>query len=313
MDLDPRYLQTFFVVSRERGFSRAAAVLHRTQPAVSYQVRQLEEQLGAVLFDRTTRTLTLTDAGAKLHALCERFFDEFGRLARGLQAGDVPAEPLRITSVSGFGRYVLYPLLSRERPAAAYSLRFPTAEQVFESLEDGACDVGFVYLPHVSSRLLTAPVWREQLVLVGPPGAKGKTFPRLEAFEDLTFVTYDECEYVFGKWFEGHYGRQPRSMRGTYHFEELEEVVSTVAAGHGWSILPDHCVAQAARQGTVVIAPAPGRKQVTNLIYSVQRANAPENPAALRLIDALRTASEQPDATAPRSKQRRSPARRSAR
>ncbi|NTX50357.1 LysR family transcriptional regulator [Myxococcus sp. CA039A] len=302
MDLDPRYLETFLTVSRERGFSRAATVLHRTQPAVSYQIHQLEQQLGTVLFDRTTRRLTLTDAGTKLHALCERFFDEFGRLARTFKEGDTQPAPLRIASVSGFGRYVLYPLLSRERASAPYSLRFPTADQVFSSLEDGVCDVGFVYLPHVSSRLLTAPVWREELVLVGPPQARGRAFPSLAAFEDLAFITYDECEYVFGKWFEGHYGRQPRSVRGTYHFEELEEVLGTVAAGHGWSILPDHCVAQAARQGTVVVPQAPSRQQVVNLIYSVQRASAPENPAALRLIESLRTASEQRGLTAPKTR-----------
>lgn len=293
MDLDPRYLETFLTVSRERGFSRAATVLHRTQPAVSYQIHQLEQQLGTVLFDRTTRRLTLTDAGTKLHALCERFFGEFGQLARSFKEGDTRPAPLRIASVSGFGRYVLYPLLSRELAASPYSLRFPTADQVFTALEDGACDVGFVYRPHVSSRLLTAPVWREELVLIGPPKARGRAFPQLADFEDLAFITYDECEYVFGKWFEGHYGRQPRSVRGTYHFEELEEVLGTVAAGHGWSILPDHCVAQAAREGTVVVPSAPSRQPVVNLIYAVQRASAPENPLAHRIIEALRTRSEQ--------------------
>ncbi|NVJ22369.1 MULTISPECIES: LysR family transcriptional regulator [Myxococcus] len=310
MDLDPRYLETFLTVSRERGFSRAATVLHRTQPAVSYQIRQLEQQLGTVLFDRTTRRLTLTDAGSKLHALCERFFDEFGQLARSFKEGDTRPAPLRIASVSGFGRHVLYPLLASELAASPYSLRFPTADQVFASLEDGACDVGFVYLPHVSSRLLTAPVWREELVLVGPPQARGRAFPQLADFEDLAFITYDECEYVFGKWFEGHYGRQPRSVRGTYHFEELEEVLGTVAAGHGWSILPDHCVAQAARQGTVVIPPAPSRQPVVNLIYAVQRASAPENPLARRIIEALRTQGEQRGHS---SKPRRKAPRRTAR
>ncbi|MCP3100629.1 LysR family transcriptional regulator [Myxococcus sp. K15C18031901] len=306
MDLDPRYLETFLMVSRERGFGRAATLLHRTQPAVSYQIQKLEEQLGTRLFDRTTRRLTLTESGAKLHALCERFFEEFGRLAKAFQEGDSAPSPLRIASVSGFGRYVLYPLLSREAKAAPYSLRYPTADQVFTSLEDGTCDVGFVYLPHVSSRLLTTPVWREKLVLVGPASERGRPMPSLAAFETLPFVTYDECEYVFGRWFEAIYGRQPRSVRGTYHFEELEEVVGTVAAGHGWSILPDHCVARAVREGTVFVPRFPGRKQVVNRIYAVRRANAPEHPTALRLIEALCVASGQDGDVPPEPVKRRS-------
>src|SRR5262245_60131382 len=152
MDLDPRYLQTFFEVSRARSFSRAAAVLHKTQPAVSYQIGQLEQQLGARLFDRTTRRLSLTHAGARLHDLCERFFGDFARLAAGLRdPSAAPPEPLRIAAVSGFGRYVLFPILASMPALRGYSLRFPTAEQVFASVQDGTCDLGFVYVPLVSS------------------------------------------------------------------------------------------------------------------------------------------------------------------
>src|ERR1043166_3298455 len=143
MDLDPRYLQTFLEVGRMRSFSRAAAALHRTQPAVSYQIQQLELQLGTSLFDRTTRRLSLTQAGVRLLDLCERFFAEFGRLAAGLRDRSAP-DPLRIASVSGFGRYVLFPILDQLPALHGVSLRFPTADQVFASLQDGSCDAGFV-------------------------------------------------------------------------------------------------------------------------------------------------------------------------
>jgi len=145
MDLDPRYLHTFLAVGRARSFSRAAASLHRTQPAVSYQIQQLEQQLGARLFDRTTRRLSLTRPGVQLLDLCERFFGEFGRLAAAmLDPSAIAADPLRIASVSGFGRYVLFPILKRMPAVQAYLLRFPVADEVFASLHAGTCDVGFV-------------------------------------------------------------------------------------------------------------------------------------------------------------------------
>src|SRR3954464_10340539 len=102
MDLDPRHLQAFFAVANERSFSRAAALLHKTQPAVSYQIRRLEEQLGTSLFDRSRRRPLLTRDGGELHRLCQRFFGEFERLQAALRAGSAIAlEPLRIASVSG--------------------------------------------------------------------------------------------------------------------------------------------------------------------------------------------------------------------
>ena len=130
---------------------------------------------------------------------------------------------------------MLFPLLARGD--LRYSLRFPTADEIFRSLADGTCDLGFVYLPVSSHRIAATPVWREELVMIGPPGTRALP-RRLDDLEELVFVTYDESEYVFGKWFERVYGRPPRVLRSELEFEELEEVVSTVAAGRGWVIIP---------------------------------------------------------------------------
>jgi len=142
----------------------------------------------------------------------------------------------------------------------------------------------------VSSWLTTTAVWREELVLLAPRGTTARRLPRtVDGFADLTFVTYDEHEYVFGKWFETLFGRQPRSLHSAYHFEELEEVVSTVAAGRGWSIVPDHCAARATAEGRAVVVRHPRRnRRVRNLIYVVTRAGAPEHPAVAPIIEALR-------------------------
>ncbi|HEU0034173.1 MAG TPA: LysR family transcriptional regulator [Kofleriaceae bacterium] len=286
MDLDPRYLQAFVAVGRALSFSRAATTLHRTQPAVSYQIHQLEEQLGARLFDRTTRRLTLTAAGVRLLDVCERFFADFGRLAGELRDPEATATmPVRIASVSGFGRYVLFPVLER-LAAVRYSLRYPTADQVFASLHDGTVDVGFVYLPIVSSRLVTTEVWDEELVLIVPARSGPRSVPRtIDAFANQPFVTYDESEYVFGAWFQTTFRRRPQSLVSAYHFEELEEVIATVAAGRGWSIVPDHCAAHDRR---VRILRHP-RRRVRNMIHAVTRATAHAHPAVAAILDALRT------------------------
>ncbi|NVB79256.1 MAG: LysR family transcriptional regulator [Kofleriaceae bacterium] len=287
MDLDPRYLQAFVEVGRALSFSQAAKTLHLTQPAVSYQIRQLEQQLGASLFDRTTRRLTLTPPGVRLLDVCEHFFRDFGRLAAELRdPRAVIASPLRIASVSGFGRYVLFPVLERMAPRP-YSLRFPTAEQVFASLHDGSCDVGFVYMPVVSSRLVTTDVWDEELVLIVPARGGPRAVPRtVDAFAAVPFVTYDESEYVFGKWFETTFRRRPSSLQSAYHFEELEEVIATVSSGRGWSIVPSDCAMRA--KGVRVLRHP--RHHARNRIYAVTRAGAREDPAVAAIVEALRDA-----------------------
>ena len=66
MDVELRHLEAFQVLADELNFTRAAGRLHITQQALSTQLRQLEHRVGASLFDRTTRTVALTDAGRTL-------------------------------------------------------------------------------------------------------------------------------------------------------------------------------------------------------------------------------------------------------
>jgi DNA-binding transcriptional LysR family regulator len=148
------------------------------------------------------------------------------------------------------------------------------------ALHDGRCDLGVVYVPYVSTRLVATEVAREELVLIGA------ALPRsIDALADTPAITYDESEYVFGAWFEAVYRRQPRSIAATYHFEELEEVVATVARGRGWSIVPSHCVTT--KRVRCVRHP---RRRVVNPIYALTRPGD-DHPAAAQVIAALRSAS----------------------
>ncbi|HSM15802.1 MAG TPA: LysR family transcriptional regulator, partial [Gemmatimonadales bacterium] len=70
--MNPRHLQTFLVVRRHLNYTRAAEEVFLTQPAVSRQVRQLEEELGVRLFEQIGKSLHLTDAGETLAAEAEK-------------------------------------------------------------------------------------------------------------------------------------------------------------------------------------------------------------------------------------------------
>jgi DNA-binding transcriptional LysR family regulator len=298
---DTRFLRAFHTVCEEGGFGRAAARLHCTQPAVSYQVRTLERDLGVPLFERGGRRAVLTPAGRRLLDFCRRYFAEYDGLAAEIVRGaPTRAEPVRIAAVAGFGRYVLFPALGGllGPPAAAgpprpqLDLRFRTAAEVFRLVEDGDVDLGIVYLPKVSNHLAFHALRDEELVLIaGPSLVRGalaaRDLARLDTYERVPFVTYLEGDYVFGRWFAAHFGAQPAHTTSVHHFDELEEVVAAVAAGSGASVVPLDAVRTAAARRTVrVLRPVRGRR-CTNQVFAVTRAGGAVRPELIEVLAAL--------------------------
>ena len=298
---DTRFLRAFYAVCTEGGFARAAARLNCTQPAVSYQVRALERDVGAPLFERGGRRAVLTPAGRRLYEFCRRYFAEYAQLTAEVARGTpAHAEPLRIAAVSGFGRYVLFPALAAllrdggppDAPRPRLDLRFRTAHEVMRQVEDGDVDLGVVYLPKVSSYLTFRRVRDEELVLIAAPRFTRRRLAvrdltRLVAYESLPFVTYLECDYVFGRWFDTHFGAQPARIASVHHFDELEEVIDAVALESGASILPlDATRAAIARRAVRVIRPLRGRRCI-NQVFAVTRAGAFIRPEVEAILAAL--------------------------
>lgn len=279
------YLEVFFAVCAEGGFTAAAQRLGRTQPAISYQVRALERVLNAKLIERGGRRVLLTPAGERLRAFCQDFFAELARVRSECASGHRP-DPLRIGSASGFGRYVLVPALHRLQEARAkrretpleLRLGFDSADVVVGRLERGECDAAFVYSRRITNHLRYRPVYDEELVLIGPPprprARKRPALGSLGAFEQVPFVTYEESDYVFGRWFDGNFGDQPALLRSVAHFSELEEVIDFVCRGVGLSIVPRDSVEAARASGEVDILYAGREAPCMNQVYMVVRSGS---------------------------------------
>jgi DNA-binding transcriptional LysR family regulator len=273
-----KYLPTFLEVCQQGTIGRATGTLHKTQPAISYEIKMLERQLGTPLFERGGRTLILTPGGRRLHDFCIRALGEFRLLKDALATGAAAPRPLHVGSVSGFGRYVLGPVLRTGRfRRRALGLRFQTAEEVLASVEAGAADIGFVYRLKVSNYLRFEPVYREELVLIAPPSPPPPRALHANAYRAVPFVTYDESDYVFGRWFDSLFGEPPAATTSCAHFTELEEVVDAVADGRGCSIVPLDAVAAAVRRRRVQLI-RPGRRRCFNTVFAVRRAGSVVEP-----------------------------------
>src|SRR5246127_2408073 len=177
MDFDQ--LTTFLEVAKLGSFSRAGQKVFRSQSAVSAQIRQLEQDYGDKLLDRSGKDVTLTPAGRVLFAYAERLLQM--RDESLLAVADHGTNP-RGTSVVGASEatclYVLPDVFAKYcslYPAVQISIYRNFTYKIVEKLENGSIDVGIVTLPIKSASLKTHAIFRDQLMwMVNPQSPLAK-------------------------------------------------------------------------------------------------------------------------------------------
>ena len=190
-------LRVFLTVATERSFSRAAAKLYRTQPAVSQAIRRLEDEVGERLFDRSSKNGTLTEAGRVLREYAERL----QRLAEEAQLSvralrDLQRGRVLIGSNEG-GVHMLLPLIEKFREKHSRILvdvRRVPARQVGVEVAQGSLDFGIVTFDPADKRLNSLTIGADELVLlVYPthPFAGRETVPMAE-FSHETVVAHSD-------------------------------------------------------------------------------------------------------------------------
>src|SRR6266852_4646206 len=170
--MDLASLRIFLAVAEERSFSRAAAKVHRTQPAVSQAVRRLEVDLGEELFDRSSKSGTLTDAGRVLQNYGQRLV----RLAEETESAMRELRDLRrgrvVIGVNEAAIHTLLPLIARFReryPDIAIDVRRVPARQIAVEVQQGSLDFGALTFHPAEEGLLEVPVGSDELVLLVSP------------------------------------------------------------------------------------------------------------------------------------------------
>jgi DNA-binding transcriptional LysR family regulator len=245
--MELRHLRSFVAVAEERHFGRAAARLHMAQPPLSQQIRRLEDELGATLLHRTTRSVELAPAGEVLLV----------RAREILAAVDSAAEDARRAARGEFGRlavgftgsatYALLPsvaaALRRSLPGVMLDLRgeLLTPAQV-EGLLDGTLDLGLLRPPVREGDLAVEVVRSEPLVAVLPeahPLAAADAVP-LEELADEPFVVYpSHFRSVVHDAVEETCAAHGFHPRVALEVSETATLVSFVAAGLGVSLVPE--------------------------------------------------------------------------
>ncbi|MBX5443112.1 MAG: LysR family transcriptional regulator [Solirubrobacteraceae bacterium] len=176
--MELRHLRYFVAVAEDLHFRRAAERLHVAQPAVSEQIRKLEAELGVRLFDRTPRSVRLTEAGRVMLEEARRVLRQAEQAALAARNADAQANlPLRIGYVADALPAVV-PRTLRHLVAAAPAVRMRletgSAARLLDEVRGGALDVAVVGLPAPTAGLRVTPLGSEPLVVV-LPAADGRT------------------------------------------------------------------------------------------------------------------------------------------
>ncbi|TVT92163.1 transcriptional regulator CynR [Pseudomonas sp. HT11] len=174
-----RHIQYFLAVAEHQGFTKAAAALHVSQPALSQQVRQLEESLGAQLFDRSGRQTRLTDAGEVYLRYALRAAQELQQGKRAIHdVADLSRGTLRIAVTPTFTTYLVGPLVEAfhgRYPNITLNVREVAQEHMENLLLADELDVGIAFDEVHAPDIDATPLLVETLALV-----VGKQHPRAE-------------------------------------------------------------------------------------------------------------------------------------
>ncbi|MNS67648.1 HTH-type transcriptional activator CmpR [compost metagenome] len=174
MNLDR--LTTFLAAAEDLNFTQAARRLHLSQPAVSQQIRDMEEELGVTLFERRGRGILLTPAGERLRALARPVLKDVKQLQ--VEMGvfrDVPQGVLRVGASNTPGIYLLpfaMGAFSESFPAVRLSMQVSDTEMIMRALNDGELDLALVEEEPSPARLHgweKVPLLEDELVMIAHP------------------------------------------------------------------------------------------------------------------------------------------------
>ena len=293
MALNLHLLRLFAAVAQHRSFSRAAAALHLSQPAVSKGVREFEAQVGAALLERGVGGVRPTEAGMRLmeqaQALfaAERAAEEELDALRGLERGT-----LAIGASTTIATYLLPTLVGafhRDHPAIELRLTSANTQNIAELLVARQLDLALVEGPTRSFNLVVEPWRREELVLIAAPDHRLIRAPSrsvLRSLENEIFLIREPgsgTREVVAAALAAH-GIRPRS---TIEIGGTEAIKQMVAAGFGVAIVSAAAAADQIALGRLAIVRPRSfvvNRQLVRLSVPGRRASA-ATAAFNRLLD----------------------------
>ncbi len=261
--MSDRRLQVFHAVARLLSFTKAAEVLHMTQPAVTFQIRQLEEQFDTRLFDRAHNRVSLTEAGHVAFEFAETIFEKYSEMENAIRdiTGSISGS-LTLGASTTISEYMLPALLgdfNAKNPEVLLRLRVSNTDGIVSMIENNVIDLGVVEGPVTNKNLLVEKCRDDELVVVVPPDhefAQQKSVNIKEVL-DGSFICREEgsgtrevvSEYVKAQ------GLGKHALKACLELGSPEAIKGAIEAGMGVSILSSVSIAKEIKLGTLKTVP----------------------------------------------------------
>jgi len=261
-----RQLRYFNALARQGHFGRAAEACAISQPALSMQIKDLEDALGAVLLERSPRQVALTTFGEEAAPRVRdilRLVDELEDLARASR--DRLAGRLRIGMIPTVAPYLLPEVignLTRMHPELDIHVRETLTPKLIQELAQGQLDTAIVALPVSEPSLVEVALFSEHFLLVRPGEDEGKPVPSSKMLRTMRLLLLEEG-HCFRDQALSFCNMQSSPPREVLDASSLSTLVQMVSAGIGVTLIPEMAVAVEARSASVSVArfknPQPSR------------------------------------------------------
>lgn len=259
--METRYLRSFLKIAETGSITRAAESLGISQPSLSQQLLRLEDEVGAPLFARTARGVTLTDSGRLLQEHAREILRGIDRAVEDLrQLGDQPVGDVILAmphSISKLAGVALFEAATRHIPHVRLRLVEAMTGSIWGWLEDSKVDLGLLNYLGPRRGLTFREIASEELFLIGPPGQFG---PQAD-MPDLSLAAVAELPLLLPglphglrQLLDQEIARHGVTLRVWRDLDMLANAGRLIAAGHGYAILPLPVVAEDLATGRVSIA-----------------------------------------------------------
>ena len=261
--MSDRRLQVFHAVARLLSFTKAAEVLHMTQPAVTFQIRQLEDQFDTRLFDRTHNRVSLTEAGQIVFEYSEKIFEQYNEMENAIrEMTDDISGSLTIGASTTISEYMLPALLGdfkTKNTDVKLRLRVSNTEGIVSMVENNVIDLGVVEGPVTNKNLLVEVCRTDELVVIVPPAHELTSLDKVPVKELMKypFICREEgsgtrevtVEYLYSQGVDKH------AVNGCLELGSPEAVKGAVEAGMGVSVVSSASISKEIKLGSLVSIP----------------------------------------------------------
>lgn len=266
-NLTLKQLRYFDSLARHGHFGRAAEAAAISQPALSMQIKELEDGLGAPLFDRSARAIRLTGFGEDFAARAREILrlveelEDSARIARDQMAGR-----LRLGVIPTVAPYLLPQVIAELTgvyPALDLQLRETITPKLLSELAEGRLDCAIVALPVSEPALVEVPLFAEDFVLVRPLADASRPAPNARDLREMRLLLLEEG-HCFRDQALSFCKMQAAAPREVMDGSSLTTLVQMVGAGIGVTLIPEMAMTVETRLAPVAVtrfaAPAPARQ-----------------------------------------------------